>query len=101
MTELPIGKIITTNEKRDAIHIAVAPVVAAHDLLPGQHIGFDRHGKATADPEDLVGDHIGIVDPFLDEPVLTDEKFWIFLYPNTVMGLRHDWVHPSFPSREK
>lgn len=42
---LGLGKIITTPQQRDAIHVAVAPVVANSELKPGQRVGFVREGS--------------------------------------------------------
>jgi hypothetical protein len=91
MDTTEIGKIIKGNRGRDAIHIAVAPLVAAHALSPGDHIGLSDDGQAVrcATP-------IGIVDPYLEEGVKAGEKFYMFLYPNTITSLRHEWIHPSF-----
>lgn len=92
---LELGKIITTDQHRDAIHIAVAPVVAYGKLAPGQDIGFLEAGnteKVTA----VCEKPIGIVDPFLKRCVLDGERFWMFLYPYTITSLRHDWTHPDF-----
>jgi len=91
MSALPIGQIITTDQQRDAIHIAVAPIEAGEPLNPGEHIGVNA-GKAFAD-----GKLIGIVDPFLTSKVKRGQKFWLFIYPNTVTSLRHQWVHHEFP----
>lgn len=93
MSDLPIGKLITTPAERDAIHVAIAPVTAANTLYPGQHINFygsDRKRVIAAE------DSIGIVDPFLTKPVYPDQQFFMFLYPNTVTGMRHHWAHPAF-----
>lgn len=94
MDNLGLGKLITTDQHRDAIHIAVAPVTAAEALKPGQHVGFVQVGSA-----DFVGASecpIGVVDPFLTEKVKKGERFWMYLYPGTITSLRHEWVHPSF-----
>lgn len=86
-----VGKLIEDNAaRRDAIHVAVAPVEAAEDLLPGQHVGLVV-GKASAGVEP-----IGVVDPFLTATILKGQRFWLFLYPNTVTSLRHVWTHPAF-----
>ena len=86
-----IGKILKGDVRRDAIHFAVAPIRAHTRLEPGQHVGMD----GTPD------NPIGIVDPFLKAPVKYGERFWLFLYPNTVSGMRHEWAHPAFESDER
>jgi hypothetical protein len=77
--------------RRDAVHVAVAPVVAAAHLLPGQHVGVLADGRAGADEEP-----IGVVDPFLTEAVRPGQRFWLLLYPGTITSLRHVWTHPAF-----
>ena len=96
MTEVtPLGTILEGPQHRDAIHIAVAPVVAEETLYPGQHIGrsgFDQGVNSKTTP-------IGIVDPFLTHPVMFGQQFWIFLYPYTITSLRHAWTHPAFEEK--
>lgn len=86
-----IGKLITTPQERDAIHVAIAPVVAAERLAPGQHIGL-----IEGDVAGVSSNPIGIVDPFLAAPVFKGDRFFMVLYPNTVTGMRHQWAHPAF-----
>ena len=88
---LGLGQIITTEQHRDAVHVAVAPVMAGVDLEPGQHVGLFADG--TAKP---TKPHIGIVDPFLAERVAAGQRFWLWLYPGSITSLRHDWTHPAF-----
>ena len=87
LTQQLIGKVLLGEVERDAIHIAVAPMVARVRLAPGQHV------DATGSP---VGTMIGIVDPFLSDTVMPGQRVFIFLYPNTITGLRHEWTHPAF-----
>lgn len=90
--ELGIGKIIESEQHRDAIHVALAPMVAGQDLFPGQHVALSEDSsEAVCD-----GQKLGIVDPYLSKKVNKGEKFWLFLYPNTVTSLRHEWEHPAF-----
>lgn len=89
-----LGTIHTKQEKRDAIHLAVEPVIAASDLNPGQHIVVDTAGNAIPVKP---GKGLGIVDPFLPRPVATGERFWFVMYPRQVHSLRHVWSHPAFP----
>lgn len=91
--QFTLGKIHNETE-RDAIHIAVAPAVAVTFLAPGEDVGFvegtERAGR------NYIGNAVGIVDPFLRTAVAPGDRFWIFLYPNTITSLRHQWTHPAF-----
>lgn len=93
---LNLGKLIDpkSNQQRDAIHIAVAPVIARQRLTPGKPIGFEQ--DSTTYVYGSTHKAIGIVDPFLKGPVYNGEHFWMFLFPNTITSLRHDWTHPAF-----
>lgn len=90
-----LGQLVDACEKRrDAVHIAVAPMTAAVKLRPGEHVGFakpDSFEFAAAGDEP-----IGIVDPFLTADVEPGQRFWLFLYPGSITGLRHVWTHPAF-----
>jgi hypothetical protein len=92
MHEVKLGKLIDETGQRDAIHVAIAPVVANESLEPGQHVGLNEEGKATNKTENP----IGIVDPFLKERVPKGFRFYLCLYPNTVTSLRHHWSHYAF-----
>lgn len=98
MSNLNLGKIIEGNQQRDAVHIAVAPVVAAHQLIAGRHVALDERGQAS---EHTGADPIGVIDPFLTRGVEKGQKCWLFLYPNTITSLRHEWIHPAFSPEEK
>ncbi len=45
MSDVKLGSLINGPKVRDAIHVAVAPVVATEKLMPGQHIGFAQEGQ--------------------------------------------------------
>jgi len=99
MSNIPLGKLLEGNEARDAIHIAIAPVIAGEKLKPGQTVGFIEKGNCEV--VGGMGEPIGIVDPFLDEAVKQGERFWLLLFPNTITSLRHDWAHPAFHAENK
>jgi hypothetical protein len=93
-----LGELITDGtHSRDAVHVAIAPVRAACDLLPGDKIRLAKGSTELAcwcagdDP-----DAIGVVDPFLRAPVKTGEWFYLCLFPNTVTSLRHVWRSAFF-----
>lgn len=87
----PLGKLIESEANRDAVHVAIAPGIAAEKLSPGQDVGFvgDKI-SASAEPK------IGIVDPFLKSLVFPEQRCFVCLYPNSVTGMRHHWAHPAF-----
>lgn len=89
-----VGKTLTDMVPRDAIHIAVAPVIAGCRLHAGQHVSFDYNSTDTVTINSATP--IGIVDPFLTEVVEPGTIFWLFLYPNTITSLKHLWTHPAF-----
>ena len=68
------------------------PVKSKERLYPGQQVGFDaaNFGFVSAS-----GKKVGVVDPFLSEPILPGQMVWVLMYPNSVTGLRHDWDHPD------
>lgn len=97
MSDVTLGQLIEGEAQRDAFHIAVAPVVAAHAMIPGQHVGLLPDGRASAKSVDKT---IGIVDPFLLEAVGMGQRFWLCLYQKTVTGMRHEWTHPAFSTEQ-
>lgn len=92
-----LGKLIEPGEGRDAIHIAVAPVVSASALamMPAQTLVFEPGSNELVIPS-RADRPVGIVDPFLDGHVLKGQRFWMFLMPATITSLRHVWTHPAF-----
>jgi hypothetical protein len=96
-----LGEVPAEDARRDAVHIAVAPVIAGCNLQPGQRVGL-HDGRLFAEGEHI--EAIGIVDPFRTQPVASGERFWLFLFPGSITGLCHVWQHPAFrpklPERE-
>lgn len=95
--KIALGQLITDNPRRDAVHVAVAPMRALEVLKPGQRVthAYDdyvnRAGRSRG---------IGIVDPFLFQDVQRGERFWVFMDPETVTNTRHAWTHPDLPSED-
>ncbi len=94
-----LGEVPDETAKRDAVHIAVAPVIAGEILSPGQRVGLGKNGRVVGVNNIGVKD-IGIVDPFLRvKEIQVDQSCWLFLYPNTVTSLRHVWSHSAFSAQ--
>lgn len=95
-----VGRLIKADEepKRDAIHVAVVPCIATEPLKPGEFVSVTK-GSNEAFANAI--NPVGIVDPFLTEPVELDQRFWLFILPNTVTSLRHAWTHPMFRDDDK
>lgn len=90
-----LGTIIDEHQKRDAIHLAVEPVIAGERFEPGDHI-YVKDGYAFLGDEDH--EPLGIVDPFLRQTIKKGQRFWFIMYPRMVHSLRHVWTHPAFPN---
>jgi hypothetical protein len=76
----------------------MAPVVAGQILKPGEHVGWMDETKTTVG---RVVETLGAVDPYLTKPVRPGQKFYLFLYPQSIQSLRHVWTHPAFPEEFK
>ena len=84
---------------RDAVHVAVISAIAGEKLFPGQDVGFGIPGTIDVQQEQRAKTGVlplGIVDPFIKGAVMPDQRFWLYLYPRTITGLRHQWTHPAF-----
>ena len=93
---MKLGQLPTvTVHQRDAVHIAIANVVATHALCPGEHIGINPDNYDEAGYYEPL---IGIVDPFLKQTIKVGQRFIICLYPETTTSLKHVWTHPAFRS---
>lgn len=88
MDKVKLGELVDADAGRDAVHVAILPVVAARTLFPGQRIGITPDGAMETQYP------LGIVDPYLANPVRPGERFYLCLFPNSVTSLRHVWTHP-------
>ena len=97
-----LGQIHSEPQGRDAVHIAIAPCVAGQILAPGDHVGLEPGSTESVIAPNAVAPAIGIVDPFIHKRfVAVGERFYVFLYPQTITGLRHVWTHERFPDDER
>lgn len=90
MDQLGLGKLITSPQQRDAVHVAVLPATAGETLNQGERVRVEC-GTAFSD----LHQGVGIVDPFLNQTVQPGQQFWVWLTPGSIQSLRHDWSHPT------
>lgn len=84
MEQVKLGRLLPDGTAgRDAVHVAVLPMLAVRVMQPGEHL---------AD---------GIVDPYLRNPVLPGQWFYLCLFPGTVTSLRHVWTHPTIAEERR
>lgn len=94
-----IGKLIPQDAEveRDAIHVAVIPLVAGESHLfrgDAVRLGPDNTAYKGGYRKEGYSPDIGIVDPFLDWTIKKGQRFWCFLFPGSIVGMRHHWRHP-------
>jgi hypothetical protein len=91
-----LGTVIDSSQRRDAIHLATEPAIAGEELKPGQHVFYDKFSRECFLSPGYRRKPVGIVDPFLKEPLDIGDQFWLILYPGQITTLRHTWTHPDF-----
>lgn len=102
-----LGRLLDDTAKRDAIHLAVYPVVAGEHITAGDHVRLGPDGKAYI--AHTYREAIGIADPFIVETtwpgtkpsrsvIAYGSRFWLVVLPRTITSLRHVWEHPAFPA---
>lgn len=94
--QLGIGKVITSEQHRDAIHVPVMPIILGKGMEPGTRV-YIRDGKAYPSH----GFAVGVIDPFLDGWEAEGKQVWLFLFPGSIKTLRHEWTHAGIDSPAK
>jgi hypothetical protein len=64
-------------------------------LKPGHHVRFVIPGNTEMVGMCHIDSAIGIIDPFLTVVVEKGQHCWLFMMPNTITSLRHEWEHPQ------
>ena len=92
MEQLPMGRPPAPDAARDAVHVAIAPVVAETQMMRAQRIRVDgTHARAVSAAEHANA----IVDPWITNDVEAGELVWVLMNPGTITAIRHHWQHPD------
>lgn len=95
---IKLGQLLDGTEERDAIHVAIVPVIANERLKPGEKVALAVGSQELVYKSKFP---IGIIDPFLEDVVERGQRCYLCLYPNTVTGMRHHWRHPAFSEKHE
>lgn len=96
MSEVKVGEVIKGEAHRDAIHVAVLPVIVAADYMyPGETCEFVYGTTDQIKQANDARKSIGIVDPFLTVTLKKGDRCYLWMKPGTVTGMRHHWQHPA------
>lgn len=83
--DIKLGTTPGPDAQRDAIHIAIIPVIAGGPLNRGSAVTLNSNGHAII-ALDNIG--IGLIDPFrLEDEVETGSRVWLLLYQAAHTGL--------------
>lgn len=90
--------------RKDAIHVAIIPLIAGENLSPGTYVSLNREtkqGVKSRAPDKNFSGPLGVVNPFYQGQIKKGEVFYLLLTPGTVMSIRHDWTHPEFKEMDE
>lgn len=77
---------------KDAVHVAIVSVRAAHAMNPGTKCTINDNGEACS----AGNKGVGIADPFLKSIIKTGQNFNLLLNPDEVDNVQHIWDHNKF-----
>lgn len=102
MSDLNLNELPGPDAVRDAIHIAVIPLIAGEDIYEGK-VKLQVGSKDVALRVRADEPAIGIVNPWHPAKpgeyysvVRKGERFYCLLNPGSVTGMRHHFKHPIF-----
>lgn len=89
-----LGKKLTEDMPRDAVHIAVMQVIIGENYMQsGERVKFQSGTRNVVVPSASMG--VGVIDPFIIGPLDIGDRVWMFVNPRTVTGMRHEWQCPA------
>lgn len=96
MMDIDLTKKIVGHAERDAIHVAVVPLIVGEKYMRAGQLFRLRHNTHIALSAHTEEDAVGVISPFLTEFIKEGDQVWGLLWPNSVTGMRHHWFHPMF-----
>lgn len=76
---------------RDCIHVPYLEVTCDYDIRPGKFVGLiDKKNFRV----ELSTTPIGVVDPFRLNVIPSGEVFRMYLFPDKVTNMKHQWTSP-------
>lgn len=90
--DLQLGHTPEENAQRDAVHVAIIPVVAAANMRRGDRVKLLPDNQIVKAGSGRPDDAHGIIDPFLPKAtVKAGDRVYMVLLPGKVTGMRHHW----------
>lgn len=88
--QIQTGKLLSNRMVgvKDALHIPVICLIAHKTLSPGERVGISKEMTTS-------NSVLGVVDPFLETPILEGSVCAVFLSPDSTTNVRHLWEHPD------
>lgn len=96
MSDTKLGSVPNRVGERDAVHVAVVAMEASEQLRPGQYVNFMGDSQYPTAIPCTSKDAVGIVDPFSTQMMEAGHAVWVCLFPGSVTGMKHYWLHPKF-----
>ena len=75
--------------RRDAFHVPGVLVSSNETVWPGDRISFVDSTCSSVRRSDALEERQGIADPFLTNPLLPGQLFWVFIAPELTSNLVH------------
>lgn len=85
------------NSHRDAIHVAIEPGIAGVNFRYAKYVRQFNNEWFPCNEDECHG----IINPWIEQDINKGDRFWVFIKPGTVNGMRHHWSHPELDDKSK
>lgn len=96
--ETLLGKILIGNEKRDAIHQPIIPLLTSGKLKAFDWVKLAVGGDKQKVCYCLKNDKncIGYIDPYINDEIPSGSKVYVLLKSGLIGDMKHHWTSPFF-----